>query len=246
LAIQQINQEIENLEQKDYTEDLRRKEEEKTKRVNAEVERRRKEEEGDERKKIEEAEAEKKILNPQPLYSPRANEEEQNEDGLNAEELRIMRAMSRPGKGAAPPTTTGRASSVKQSSAVSKPAMSDADKQRIAEENRKKEEESRASHEKDLQQRIAHLQQPGGVKKTFVSSQVYDFDADIKFIADFTNFEEIPITTSIDNNFTYTVTWNVNPGFHFYLFKINGKTEINKNIPTGLAPNGSLMNKIEC
>jgi len=187
----------------------------------------------------------KKIFNPQPLYSPRSTEEEVNEDGLNAEELRIMRAMSRPGKGAAP-TAERRASSVKQSSAVSKPAMSEADKQRIAEENKKKENENRAAQERDLQERVAHLQHPGGVKKTFISAQVYDFDAEVKFIADFTNFEEIPITTAMDNNFTFSVTWQVKPGFHFYLFKINGKTEINKHLPTGLAPNGSLMNKIEC
>jgi len=243
-AVQQLSQEIEFLEQKDHTDELKRKEEEKSKRVNAEIERRRKEEEDEERKKIEELE-EKKILNPQPLYSPRA-EEEQNEDGLNAEELRIMRAMSRPGKGAAPTAAAGRVSSVKQSSSVSKPAMSEGDRQRIAEENRKKEEDNRASQERDLQQRIAHLQHPGGVKKTFISSQVYDFDAEVKFIADFTNFEEIPITTPIESNFTYSITWQVKPGFHFYFFRINGKTEINKNLPTGLAPNGSLMNKIEC
>jgi len=244
-AVHQLISEIEIFEQKDHTENLKRKEDdEKSKRAKDEMEKRRKEEADEERKKIEEED--KKIYNPQPLYSPRS-EEELNEDGLNAEELRIMRAMSRPGKIGAP-ISGGRKSSVKQSSAVNsaKPAMSEADKQRIYDENRKKEEEQRASQERDLQQRIAHLQQPGGVKKTFSSSQVYDFDAEVKFIADFTNFEEIPITTSIDNNFTYTVTWNVNPGFHFYLFKINGKTEINKNIPTGLAPNGSLMNKIEC
>jgi len=244
-AVQQLSQDIEALEQKDHTEELRRKDEEKAKRVNAEIDRRRKEEEDEEKKKFEQEE-EKKILNPKPIYSPRANEEEQNEDDINAEEQRIMRAMSRPGKGPAPTVGTGRASSVKQSSAVSKPAMSDADKQRIAEENRKKEDENRASQERDLQQRVSHLQQPGGVKKTFVSSQVYDFDAEVKFIADFTNFEEIPITTPIDNNFTYSVTWQVKPGFHFYMFRINGKTEINKHLPTGLAPNGSLMNKIEC
>jgi len=245
-AVQQLTQEIDSLEQKDQSENLKRKEEEKSKRVNFENERRRKEEEDEERKKNE-FEQDKKVQNPQPLYSPRSAEEDLNEDGLNAEELRIMRAMSRPGKNNAP-TAGGRVSSVKQSSAVNsaKPAMSEADRQRIAEENKKKEDENRASQEKDLQQRIAHLQTPGGVKKTFCSSMVYDFDAEVKFIADFTNFEEIPITTPIDNNFTYSVTWHVKPGFHFYLFKINGKTEINKNIPTGLAPNGSLMNKIEC
>jgi len=244
VAVQQLTQEIDLLEQKDQSENLKRNEEAKSKRVNIENERRRKEEEDEERKKI--VVVEERIQNPQPLYSPRSAEEDGNEDGVNAEEMRIMRAMSRPGKGNAP--AGGRVSSVKQSSAVNsaKPAMSDADKQRIAEDNRKKEDENRASQERDLQQRIAHLQTPGGVKKTFSSSMVYDFDAEVKFIADFTNFEEIPITTPIDNNFTYTVTWHVKPGFHFYLFKINGKTEINKNIPTGLAPNGSLMNKIEC
>jgi hypothetical protein len=246
-AVNQLNQDIEALELKDHTEDLKRKEDEKARRVKDEIERRRKEEDEEERKKIEQEEYQRN-LNPQPIYSPRGGpEEELNEDGLNAEELRIMRAMSRPGKGGAPTAGGRRASSVKGSSNItSRQAMSEEEKKRIAEDNRKKEEESRVAQEKDLQQRIAHLQQPGGIKKTFVSPQIYDFDADVKFIADFTHFQEIPITTPMDNNFTYSVTWQVNPGFHFYLFKINGKTEINKNIPTGLAPNGSLMNKVEC
>jgi len=239
-SVQQLTQEIEEIEKKDYTEEIRRKEEEKAKRLKEEVERRRQEEVlEEERKKTDEAD--KKVLNPQTVYSPRSDEVI-NQDGLNAEEERIMRAMSRPGKTGM--IGTGRVSNVKPVAA--KPAMSEAERQRIAEENRRKEDEQRVQQEKELQQRIAHLQVAGGVKKTFVSSQVYDFDAEVKFISDFTNFEEIPITTSIDNNFTYSVTWSVKPGPHFYLFKINGKTEINKHIPTGLAPNGSLMNKVDC
>jgi len=246
-AIQQLSQEIEELEKKDNSEELKRKEDEKARRVKEEIERRRQEELlEEERKKAEEAD--KHIFNPQPVYSPRSFEEDPNEDGLNAEEQRIMRAMSRPpAKGGAPSIGGGRVSSVKTANnPPARPVLSEAEKQRIAEENRKKEEEQRAQQEKELQERIAHLQHPGGVRKTFISSQVYDFDAEVKFISDFTNFEEIPITTQIDNNFTYSVTWQVKPGPHFYLFKINGKMEINKNLPTGLAPNGLLMNKLDC
>jgi len=246
-AVQQLNQDIEDLEKKDHSEELRRQEDAKAKRVAAEVERRRQDEIDEERKKLDEQEG--RNFNPQPIYSPRGGEEDAKDlDGLTAEEQRIMRAMSRPGKGGTAGATTGggRASISKPSSAVSKPAVNEAEKQRIAEENRRKDEEQRAHQERDLQQRIAHLQTPGGVRKTFISSQCYDFDAEVKFVADFTNFEEIPITTPIDNNFTYSVTWSVKPGPHFYLFKINGKTEINKNLATGLAPNGSLMNKVDC
>jgi len=115
----------------------------------------------------------------------------------------------------------------------------------MAEEKRRREEEERAARERELQERIVHLQAPGGTRKTFISPQIYDFDAEVKFVADFTNWEEIPITTSMDNNFTYSVTWSVTPGVHFFLFKINGKTEINKNMATALAPNGQLMNKVD-
>jgi len=248
LAVQQLNQDIEDLEKKDHTEELRRQEDAKARRVATEIDRRRQEEVEEERKKLDEQEG--KSFNPQPIYSPRGGEEDARDlDGLTAEEQRIMRAMSRPGKGGTAGSGAtiggGRVSSVKSSSAVSKP-VNEAERQRIAEENRRKEEEQRAHQERDLQQRIAHLQAPGGVRKTFVSSQCYDFDAEVKFVADFTNFEEIPITTPIDNNFTYSVTWSVKPGPHFYMFKINGKTEINKNLATGLAPNGSLMNKVDC
>jgi hypothetical protein len=102
------------------------------------------------------------------------------------------------------------------------------------------------NQERQLQERVAHLQHSEGVTKIFVSPQIYDFEAEVKFFADFTNWEEIPITTQMDNNFTYSVTWKVSPGVHFYLFKINGKIEINKHLPTGLAPNGQLMNKVDC
>jgi myosin heavy subunit len=239
-SVHQLTQEIEALEQRDLSEENKRKEDEKARRIKEEIERRRKEEEAEERKKIEDEE--KKILNPQPVYAPRAlSSESLQDDGLNAEELRLMRAMSRPTKVAG----TGRTSAYKSSSNIPKP-QSDPDRVRLAEENKRREEESRLQQERQLQERIAHLQHPGGVSKTFVSPQIYDFDAEVKFCADFTKWEEVPITTPIDNNFTHSVVWQVSPGYHFYLFKINGKAEINKHLPTGLAPNGQLMNKIEC
>jgi len=151
--------------------------------------------------------------------------------------------MSRPGK--ANSVATRITSPLTSKPNLSK-QVSDVDRARIAEENKKKGEEQRLNQEKELQQRIAHLQHTGGVTKTFISTQIYDFDADVKFIADFTNWEEIPITTPMDNNFTFSVTWKVAPGFHFFIFKINGKSEINRSLPTGLAPNGQLMNKVEC
>jgi myosin heavy subunit len=245
-SVHQLTQEVEELEKKEREQvaDVQKhKDEEKARRQREEIERRRQEDVEEERRRLEQEE--KKLLNPQPVYSPRSYEEEADVDGLNAEEQRIMRAMSRPGKGGA--VGAGRVSNIKPAAAApAKPAMSEAEKQRIAEENKKKEEEQRIQQEKDLQQRIAHLQVPGGVKKTFISAQVYDFDADVKFLSDFTHFEEIPITTPMDNNFTFSVSWTVSPGPHFYLFKINGKAEINKNLPTGLAPNGLLMNKVDC
>jgi myosin heavy subunit len=239
-AVQQIAQDIEALEQKNQNEELKRREEEKSKRVKEEVEKRRKEESEEERKRIEE-ETEKKLLNPQQVFTPHS-EEVVTDDGLNAEEIRLMRAMSRPGKGNVVPRVNSPQTS--KPSFSGKPALSEADRLRVAEENKRKEEEQRMGQERDLQQRIAHLQHEGGVTKTFVSPQIYDFDAEVKFIADFTNWEEIPITTPMDNNFTYSVSWKVSPGFHFFFFKINGKNEINKNLSTGLAPTGQLINKI--
>jgi len=153
--------------------------------------------------------------------------------------------MSRPqkagGGSAMPQRTSGyrpAGSAIKQ--------IPEEERRRIAEENKKKEEENRLAQERSLKDRISHLQHEGGVSKKFVSPQVYDFDAEVKICADFTHFEDIPINTSIDNNFTHSVTWQVTPGIHFYVFKINGKAEINKNIATGLAPNGQLMNKKDC
>jgi len=245
-SVQQLTQEIEQLEQRNYADDAKRKEDEKAKRIKAEIEQRKREEEEEERKKIEEEE--KKILNPQPVYIPRVLSSDnilQDDDGVNAEEQRIMRAMSRPQK-------TGGGSAMPQRTSGYRPAASavkqipEEERRRIAEENKRKEEENRLAQERSLKDRIAHLQVEGGVPKRFISPQVYDFDADVRFCADFTKFEDIPINTPIDNNFTHSVNWSVSPGLHFYVFKINGKAEINKNIPTGLAPNGQLMNKIEC
>jgi len=168
-AVQQLNQDIDDLVQKDHSEEIRRQDDAKAKRIAAEVERRRQEEIEDERKKLDESEG--RNFNPQPIYSPRGGEEDATEqDGLTAEEQRLMRAISRPGKGGTgveqqQPTRGARVSNVKPSSAVSKP--NEAERQRIAEENKRKEDEQRAHQENDLQQRIAHLQAPGGVKKNF-------------------------------------------------------------------------------
>jgi len=251
-AVQQLNQDIEALEQKDQNEELKRKEEEKARRIKEEIEKRRREEELEERKKLEEEEErekekerererekERERPTPKPVYAPQFQDDEDE----NAEEIRLMRAMSRPGKGNV--NVTSRVVSPPQSK-PSKPQISEAEKIRMAEEKKKFEEEQRLAQERQLQERVAHLQQVGGVSKTFVSGTIYDFDAEVKFYADFTNWEEIPITTSMDKNFTYSITWKVSPGVHFYLFKINGKIEINKNVPTGLAPNGQLMNKVDC
>jgi len=243
-SVQQLAQEIEQLEQRNHAEDTKRRlDEERAKRVKDEIEKRKKEEEEEERKRIEAED--QKVFNPQPVYARVVSSENLLEEGINAEELRLMRAMSRPTKGGGGSGMPTRTSGYKPATSAVK-QIPEAERIRIAEENKRREEENRLAQERALKDRIAHLQHAGGVSKTFVSPQVYDFDADIKFCADFTQFEDIPLNTSIDNNFTHSVTWQVPPGIHFYVFKINGKSEINKNIPTGLAPNGQLMNKLEC
>jgi hypothetical protein len=243
-SVQQLTQDIEQLEHRNSAEDSRRKEEEKTRRIKEEIASRKKEEEEEERRRIEEEE--KKILNPQPVYAPRvASSENLQDDGVNAEELRLMRAMSRPQKAGGQSTMPQRTSGYRPAASAVK-QIPEEERRRMAEENKRKEEENRVAQEQRLKERVAHLQHEGGIAKKFISPQVYDFDADVRFCADFTQFEDIPITTPIDNNFTHSVNWNVSPGLHFYVFKINGKAEINKNIPTGLAPNGQLMNKIDC
>jgi DNA polymerase III alpha subunit (gram-positive type) len=227
-SVQQLTQEIESLEQKDFSEEIKKKEEEKARKIKEEIEKRRKEEDEEERKK--EEEQEKKILNPQPVFTPRALSSDSllEEDGLNAEELRIMRAMSRAPKGAA--GISSRASAYKPTTSAPAKPQPVQDHAKIAEENKKKEEEQRILQLQQLQQRIAHLQISGGVTKVFVSPPVYDYDSQVKICGDFTQWEEIPITTPVENNCTYSVTWQVSPGPHFYRFKIDGKWEINKNI----------------
>jgi len=155
-----------------------------------------------------------------------------------------MRSMSRPGKGNMNINVVSRVISTPPSKP--KPQISEADRLRIAEEKKKIRRRTKIESRETITRTGGSLQHSEGVTKIFVSPQIYDFEAEVKFFADFTNWEEIPITTQMDNNFTYSVTWKVSPGVHFYLFKINGKIEINKHLPTGLAPNGQLMNKVDC
>jgi len=134
-AIQQINQDIEVLEQKDLNEELKRKEEEKAKRIKEEVEKRRREEELEERKKLigEEQPEAKPVHSPKPAYTPHSQED--LNDDQNAEEIRLMRSMSRPGKGNMNINVVSRVISTPPSKP--KPQISEADRLRIAEEKKK-------------------------------------------------------------------------------------------------------------
>jgi hypothetical protein len=133
-SVQQINQEIETLEQKDHNEELKRKEEEeKTKRIKEETEKRRREELFEERKKLEEEHPEAKpVYSPKPVSTPHSQDLNDDE---NAEEIRLMRSMSRPGKGGMNINVVSRVVSTPPKS--TKPQLSEADRIRIAEEKKK-------------------------------------------------------------------------------------------------------------
>jgi len=134
-AVQQINQEIEALELKDHNDGLKRKEEEeKAKRIKEEAEKRRREEEHEERKKLGEEQLEAKpVHSPKPAYTPHSQDLNDDE---NAEEIRLMRSMSRPGKGGNMNiNVVSRVVSTPPPKA--KPQLSEADRIRIAEEKKK-------------------------------------------------------------------------------------------------------------
>jgi len=272
-------------EKKREEEDRKKKEEEAERRKKdreEEVERKKREEE--ERKKLSTIEEDEKNKTPKqpspsfiaqttkqptsPAYNHRTTSAETiNTDGMNPEEVRILRAMSRAKSGTGL-GTTGRSSSYKPAEPRTNPTpkpqstaepawkeqerIRDAERQiRIAEENKKKEEERRAILEQQTktkhaeQQRISEIQQRGGKMHTFVSPVVYDIDVEVKICGDFTDWQEIPITSEIDGSFQYAIAFPVNLGVHFYRFKIGNKWDVNKNLPTGVAPTGDVMNKVD-
>jgi len=144
-AVAQINQEIEALEQKDFNAEEKRKEAEKAQRIKDEIEKRRREEEHEERKKLEEEqdrekekerererEKERERPTPKPVYAPQFQDDEDE----NAEEIRLMRAMSRPGKGGT--VNTNVASRVVATPpSKPKPQITEADRIRMAEDKKK-------------------------------------------------------------------------------------------------------------
>jgi len=284
-----LREEIER-RKKEEEEERKKREEEDRKRREEEAERRKKEEEL-ERKRREEEEKKLTTIDEDALnrtskqsvsayiapikqpVSPSYNRAPSNEqlpnEGMNAEESRILRAMSRAKSGTAlgSTVTTGRTSSYRPAepktvTSPKQPApepawkeqerIREAERQtRVAEDNRRKEEERRAILDQQSkakqteQQRIMEIQQRGGKLCKFSSPVVYDIDVDVKICGDFTDWQEIPITSEIDGNFQYTISLPVSPGVHFYRFKIGNKWDVNKNLPTGVAPTGDVMNKVD-
>jgi len=283
----------ESSEKSNAEENRRRAEEEKARRVREENERRRREEEEEERKKREAEEERRRqtVVNSpayyggQPAARPRAataavglqrppttstpqqgrqlTSQEAIEEGVDPEELRLMRAMSRkPGAAG----TNNRASmynppvakAVPQAKPQQEPAWKEQERSReterlarATEDNRRKEEERRVTLDLQNQariseeQHIAAIQSRGGDLHTFTSPTIYDFEADVKICGDFTDWREVPITSEMDKNFSYSIALPVNRGLHFYRFKVAGKWDVNRNLPTGVAPTGELMNKVD-
>jgi len=250
-TVKRLTQEIDEKEQNLHSEKYRI-EEEKAHRVREEVGRRRREEEEENRlREMEKRQSVASVVQAQ-------HTDESTSEGMNSEELRLMRAMTR-SRG----SSTGKPASTHQSKQsvlppISEPSWKEIERLRdfdratkISEESKKKDAERRVVQERENskrnveQQRIFELQRRSGIKHIFTSPVVYDFDAEIKICGDFTDWEEVPITTPIENNFTYSITLPVSSGIHFYRFKVSGKWDVNKNMPTGVAHTGEVMNKIE-
>jgi len=200
---------------------------------------------------------------PTPQVKQQMTSLEALEEGVDPEELRLMRAMSRkPGAAG----TNNRASmynppvakAVPQAKPQQEPAWKEQERSReterlarATEDNRRKEEERRVTLDLQNQariseeQHIAAIQSRGGDLHTFTSPTIYDFEADVKICGDFTDWREVPITSEMDKNFSYSIALPVNRGLHFYRFKVAGKWDVNRNLPTGVAPTGELMNKVD-
>jgi len=187
------------------------------------------------------------------------------EEGVDPEELRLMRAMTRKA-GAPTAPNTNRASMYKpEVKAVAppkqtqEPAWKEQERSReterlarVAEESRRKDDERRINQDRQAQEKlvedqaIAAIHTRDGITHTFISPTIYDFEADIKICGDFTDWREVPITTDMDNkNFSYSITLPVTRGLHYYRFRVAGKWDVNRNLPTGVAPTGELMNKVD-
>jgi len=293
LAVQQIGSQIEELEQleskeKLNAEDSKKKwEEERARRVREENEsRKREEEEVDRQRREAEEERRRQTVVNSPKYvdiaavtrgpsttSVRSTAPVETtptsltavDDGLNPEEARLMRAMSRkgllsPGRGPSYKPSIGQLPEQKSSPKIptAEPAWKGQERQRdirAFEETKRREEEKRAIQSREAallnsakladQQRIADIHNREGVQHTFTTPLIYDYDASVSISGDFTDWQEVPITSEISDKFTYSITLPVPRGTHFYRFKVDGKWDVNKNLPTGVGPIGELMNKVD-
>eukprot|EP01124_Arcella_intermedia_P002716 TRINITY_DN11481_c1_g1_i1.p1 TRINITY_DN11481_c1_g1~~TRINITY_DN11481_c1_g1_i1.p1 ORF type:complete len:452 (-),score=122.17 TRINITY_DN11481_c1_g1_i1:76-1392(-) len=255
-GLHQLVAQIEELEvssEKDrQAADLKRQEQERLARLNHEAELRRREEEEERKRQLHQQQVQMQHQNvvnstyqpelPSPASPVRGAFVSDSEDAearrIAEEEERLLRAMQRQKGGAR--TSYVRTTPVHVPSAAR--TDSQQEQQQRMEEQRRREEQKRKEEESQLLQQYASQ---SGVSHTFRSPPIYDYDAQITFTADFTQWREVPVASEIDKDFTYSITLPVPPGVHFYRFRAGGKWEVNKAQPTGVAPTGDLMNKVE-